>query len=211
MKNYSLLLLVFFFSIGLKAQESQSLSLNVYGGYNFSDEVDFDFGYARVEDSFQYGVGLEYFVQKNSSVELSYYRTDTDMPFYRYNGELLNGGDMKGALNYILIGGKHYFENSSSSKLKPYFGGGLGVGIIETPQSGNDTNFAWDIKLGVKIKTPSAVSVCLQAYLQSMTAAVGSDVYYDPWYGPLYVTDYVSTYQFGLGAVISFNFEGNNF
>lgn len=205
MKQYRLLLVVFLLSIGTKAQEAQSLSLNVYGGYTFSDSMDYDGYSATVEDGFEYGAGLEYFVQKNNSIELKYLRLDTSIPFYGPLGNQLNSGDDKGAMNFILLGGTHYFETSSANLL-PYLGGGLGVGIIETPQSGNDTNFAWEIRGGVKIKTASTVSVNLQAYLQSMSAAVGNS-YYWTYYGPVGVTDYLSTYQFGLGAVLSFNFK----
>ena len=81
MKNY-LIVLVLFLSFNTKAQESGSLSLNLYGGYNFSDKVEFDFGYVDVKEGFQWGVGLEYFVQKYSSVELKYLRIDTDMDAY---------------------------------------------------------------------------------------------------------------------------------
>ncbi|MFH7011446.1 outer membrane beta-barrel protein [Flavobacterium sp. FlaQc-52] len=204
MKQYSLLLVVFLSVIGMNAQEARSFSLNLYGGYNFSDRLDYDGYSASIEDGFQYGVGFEYFVSRNNSVELKYLRADPKMPFYGPLGNQLNQGDDKGALNYILLGGTHYFDTGSN--LLPYLGAGAGVGIIETPQSGNGTYFAWDIKAGVKIKTASVVSVNLNAYLESMTAAAGNS-YYWTYYGPVGVQDYVSIYQFGLGAVLSFNFK----
>ena len=203
MKNY-FILLVLFLSFSTKAQESGSLSLNLYGGYNFSDKVDFDMGYVNVKEGFQWGVGLEYFVQKYSSVELKYLRIDTKMEAFVGNTQI-NAGDDKGAVNNILVDFTQYFD-AGSSKLLPYIGGGLGMGIVESPKNGNQTTFAWDIKLGAKIKTSSAVSVNLQAYLQSMSSAVGNDIFYT-WYGPVYVTDYATLYQFGLGAVISYNFK----
>jgi len=43
--------------------------------------------------------------------------------------------------------------------------------------------------------------------LQSMSAAVGESYYWTYWYGPVAVDDYISTFQFGLGAVVSFNFK----
>jgi len=205
MKRNSLLLIILLLSISIKAQEAKSVSLNVYGGYTFSDDLDYDGYSATVEDGFEYGAGLEFFIEKTSSIELKYLRLDTTMPFYGPFGNQLNSGDDKGALNYILVGGTHYFETGSAKAL-PFIGGGLGVGISETPQSGSDTNFAWDIKAGVKIKTDSSVSVNLQAYLQSMSSAVGNS-YYWTYYGPVGVTDYLPTFQFGLGAVLSFNFK----
>lgn len=204
MKHVGLLLVLLLSTFGVKAQERGSFSLNLYGGYNFGDKISYDGYSAKIEDGFQYGGGLEYFFSTNNSVELKYLRADTHIPFYGPAGNQLNSGDDKGALNFILLDGTHYFDTGSNAL--PYLGGGLGVGITETPQSGSGTYFAWNIKGGVKIKTASTVSVNINAYLQSMSAAVGNS-YYWTIYGPVGVEDYVSTYQFGLGAVLSFNFK----
>lgn len=204
MKQYSLLLAVFLSVIGMQAQDARSFSLNLYGGYNFSDDLEYDGYSATVEDGFQYGAGFEYFFSTNNSVEIKYLRADTKIPLYGPAGAQLNSGDDKGAFNYILADYTYYFDTGSN--LLPYLGAGAGVGIVETPQSGSGTYFAWDVKAGVKIKTASLVSVNINAYLESMSAAVG-DSYYWTYYGPIAVEDYVSTFQFGLGATLSFNFK----
>ncbi|WP_316634489.1 outer membrane beta-barrel protein [uncultured Flavobacterium sp.] len=204
MKQYGLLLVVFLSAIGMHAQDARSFSLNLYGSYNFSDNIDFGGYSSDVKESFQYGAGFEYFISDNNSIELKYLRANAKMPFYGPAGDQLNIGNDKGALNYILADGTHYFDLGSN--LLPYLGGGLGVGIIETPQAGSKTCFAWNIKGGVKIKTASVVSVNINAYLESMSKGVGNS-YYWTYYGPVGVENYVSTYQFGLGATLSFNFK----
>jgi opacity protein-like surface antigen len=204
MKKYHFLLIVFLFSLVSQAQKSNSLLLNLYGGYTFSDKVEYNNSYGYVEDGFEYGIGLEYFFIANSSVELKYNRLDTKLPLYGPLGNQLNKGDDKGAANYILLDYTRYFDVGST--VLPYLGAGAGIAILETPQSGNETYFAWEAKLGVKIKTSSPVSINLNAYLQSMAAAVGSS-YYWTYYGPVGVTDYVATYQFGLGATLSYDFN----
>lgn len=201
MKHFSLLLFALLLSTAAVAQERGSTSINLYGGYTFSDRVEYNSSYGYVEEAFQYGGGIEYFYYNNNSIEIKYLRTDNDMPVYGPLGSQLNAGNERGAVNYILVGGKSYFGSSSQTAL-PYLGLGLGVGIIESPQSGNATTFAWDLSLGLKIKTESVVSVNLQAYMQSASAAVSDGYYYYPYY-----YDYVAIYQFGLGAVLSFNFE----
>ncbi|MBB4802602.1 opacity protein-like surface antigen [Flavobacterium nitrogenifigens] len=217
MKKYYLLLVSFLFSLAASAQSSQSFLLNLYGGYTFSDRVDFDSSYARVEDGFEYGIGLEYFIMDNASIELKYNRLDTNMPLYTKvlipnegnpipAGTQLNAGDDKGAINYLLLDYTYYF-GSSSQKALPFLGAGAGIGILETPRSGNGTYFAWEVKGGVKVKTNSPLSINLQAYLQSMSAAVGYDYYWDYYWGPVAVTDYASTFQFGLGVSLSYNFS----
>ncbi|WP_228515179.1 outer membrane beta-barrel protein [Flavobacterium sp. MR2016-29] len=118
MKKYHVLFVVFFFSLAMSAQSAQSFLLNLYGGYTFSDKVDFDNSYAKVEDGFEYGLGLEYFFIDNQSIELKYNRFDTNMPLYTKialnNGTIppgtqLNAGDDKGAINYILADYTYYF------------------------------------------------------------------------------------------------------
>lgn len=206
MKNLSLLAIAFLFSAGMMAQDRGDVVLDVYGSYTFSNRVEFDGGHATINEGFLYGGGLEFFPQKSSSVELKYLRTDTAMPLYV--GKIqANSGDDKGAINYILIGGNHYFDNGNNAV--PYIGGSLGLGVVETPQQGNDTNFAWEIKAGVKIKTASVVSISLQAALQSMVIHTGYDTYWSGWYGPVSVSTYTNSFQFGLGAVVGFNFKKN--
>ncbi|KUJ63599.1 hypothetical protein AR687_02130 [Flavobacteriaceae bacterium CRH] len=205
MKKYNLLFVVFLFTIFATAQQSKSFLLNLYGGYTFSDKVEYDGMYGYVKDGFEYGAGLEYFFIENNSIELKYNRLDTKLPFYGPAGMQLNAGNDKGAINYVLADYTYYFK-TGSDKLLPYLGTGAGVAILETPQSGTGTYFGWEAKLGVKITTSSPLSINLNAYLQSMSAAVGNS-YYVTYYGIVGATDYVSTYQFGLGASLSYDFS----
>ena len=205
MKNYSYLLIAFLFSVGMTAQDRGSILLDLYGSYTFSDRVDFDGGHATIGDGFEYGAGLEFFPQKSSSVEIKYLRLDSSMPLYNNLGIQVNSGDDKGAINYIFLGGNRYFDNGGNAV--PYLGGSIGMAIVEPPQQGSQTNFAWEIKAGVKIKTASIVSINLQAFLQSMVIHTGNDTYWSGWYGPVSVATYENSFQFGLGAVIGFNFK----
>jgi hypothetical protein len=131
----------------------------------------------------------------------------TEFPFHGPSGTQQNVGKDEGSINYILLGGNSYFGNDPKAKAMPYFGAGLGVGILALKEGSSETHFAWDAKLGVKIKTASAVSVNLHAYVQSIISAVGYDYYYYPGWGTAAFTDYASIFQFGLGGALSFNFK----
>lgn len=187
----------------MTAQDRGSIVLDIHGTYTFSNNVNFDYGHINVGDGFTYGAGLEFFPQKSSSIELKYLRLDTQMTV-EARGTDFNGYRGDGAFNYILVGGNHYFDNGNNAV--PYLGGGLGMAIVEGPFGGSDTNFAWEIKGGVKIKTASIVSVSLQANLISTVTPAGSDTYWGYW-GPVAIQDYAYSYQFGLGAIIGFNFK----
>ncbi len=206
MKQIAAIACILFCSLAVKAQEPKSVTLNVYGGYTFKDKVIIEPYYAYVNEAFQYGGGLEFFAQRNKSLELKYLRMDTHIPVYNATGSKLNPGNDKGAVNYVLIGGNNYFGSSADAKVHPYAGADLGVGWI-SGQNGSSAKFAWDAKLGIKIKTSSAVSLKLQAYVQSIVATFGSDYWVTGGGAVVSYPNYVTLFQFGLGGAICFDFK----
>ncbi|HEX5669044.1 MAG TPA: hypothetical protein VFX73_09590, partial [Chitinophagaceae bacterium] len=87
-------------ALAVNAQAPKTVSLNVYGGYTFTDRVRFDAAYADVMGAFQWGGGLEYFPTRDNSVELKYQRMATDFPLYIYNGSQINKGNESGAVSF---------------------------------------------------------------------------------------------------------------
>jgi opacity protein-like surface antigen len=190
----------------MKAQKTNSVALNGYGAYVFQDRLKFDgfTGYAR--EGFQYGVGLEYFLQTTKSIELKYLRQGSRFPLYGLQGNQLNEGSDEGTISYFLLGGTNYFGGTSQSKVLPYVGIGLGIGIVDPDGGESATKFAWDTKLGIQVKTSSKVSIKLHATLQSITSAIGSDFYTTGGGSIISVPDYATLLQFGLGGGLSFTF-----
>lgn len=207
MKTYLFLLAAILFLSAAKAQQRGTTSLNLYGGYTFKDKVNFDGFYGYVNEAFQYGGGLEFFVQDSRSVELKYLRMDTHLPLYGPANTQLNEGTDKGSVNYILIGGNKYFGDNKNGKVAPYAGADLGIGIVDVKDGGSTTKFAWDAKIGVKLRTSSAVSLKIQAYFQNIIGAVGSNMYITGGGAYVSVPDYVSVFQFGLGGALTFDFR----
>jgi hypothetical protein len=205
MKLLLVFLTVFLTASAVHAQRTGATVLNVYGGYTFKDKVDFGSFYGYVDEAIQYGGGIEYFAHSTRSVEIKYVRMDTHFPLYANGGTKLNEGSDDGAVSYLLIGGNNYF-GSSDSKVSPYFGGGLGVGFVSLKDGGDATEFAYEFKLGMRVNTASAVSYKFQAYFQSILASVGSDFYYSGG-GVIAVPDQKSINQFGLTAILSFDFS----
>lgn len=201
MKRFLLITCLFLSAAAVNAQ----VSLNAYGGYTFKDKINFDNARAYINDGFQWGLGLEYALHQNKSLELKYLRMDTHTEIYKLNGTRLNPTNTKTAVNYVLFGGNNYFGDGFS-KTVPYAGADIGVAILEG-NSNSSTAFAWDIKAGVKIHTSSAISIKLQAYLQSAVHEFGTDYWYGYW-GEVYaVPDYKTLLQFGLSAALCFDFK----
>ena len=205
MKKSLIIILILFSGFYVKAQSTGAIRLNAYGSYNFNERVPLDAFYTDVQGGFQWGAGLEYFVRRNKSLELKYLRMDTKTPLYRFTGEQVNKGNDDAAFNYIMLAGNNYF--GGNGKITPFAGIGLGVGWAEGNTNSTSAKFVWDAKLGVHIATESAVSFKVQAYVQSMISAFGTDFWYYPGWGTYAVADYARVFQFGLGGAVCFDFK----
>lgn len=192
------------FCIAVQAQ-SGTFSLNAYGGYTFADRVKFDAAYTDIQGGFQWGAGLEYNTSYRTSVELRYLRLGTSFPLKGPQGNQLNTGRDDGNMQLILLGGNQYLPRTGSP-VTPFFGGAIGLGIVDG-QANNFTKFAWDARAGVKVKTKSVVSFKLQAYVQSVISAFGTDYWSTGGGGVVAVPDFATIFQFGLGGAICFDFK----
>ena len=206
MKKF-LMVFALIFSFGLlKAQESKSVGLNIYGAYIFQDKVNFGGAYGYVKEGFQYGAGVEYFLINTVALELKYLRQETNFPLYLNNRTRVNEGKDKGSVNYILIGGTNYFIKSAQAKLIPYVGTTIGASILDNKAGGSATKFAFDATLGLKIKTSSKIAFKLHATLQTVTSTFGSEFYVTDA-GTFFLNDYATLVQFGLGGGVFYSFQ----
>ncbi|MFT3825172.1 MAG: outer membrane beta-barrel protein [Chitinophagaceae bacterium] len=210
MKKYLFISILTTWYTIVSAQHSIPISLNVYGGYTFQDRVDLgyynsynDYGYINAAG--QYGAGVEFFVNPQRSIELRYMYMGTHAPFYDYLGQTNKRSD-DANINYILIGGNNYFPTNSN--ILPYVGAGIGVGIASFNYTDDDkaslTKFAWDLRLGAKLKTRSVVSFKVQAYLQSIVQGVGVGIGFGTGGIGAGATTYSTMLQFGIGAGVGF-------
>lgn len=70
--------------------------------------------------------------------------------------------------------------------------------------------FAWDIKVGIKIKTSPVVSLKLHAHVQSIVSIFGSGYWYTGGGVIIAYPNYATVLQFYLGGAILFNFKKSN-
>jgi hypothetical protein len=204
MKKLFLFSAIVLCAVTLRAQPG-TLSLNLDAGYNFASTVNLDGGTIKPQGALQYGGGFEFFTFWDQSVEIKYLRSDPSVNVSYYINSARKDYTTTGSQNYILLGWNKYFGANPEAKAVPFGGIGLGMNIIGNGNS-SATKFSWDAKLGVKIKTNSAVSLKLQAYLEHSLSAVGTDIWYG-WYGAYPVTTYAALWQFGLGGVLCFDFK----
>jgi hypothetical protein len=211
MKKLLLVAGIFLSALGVHAQNQGDIGLDLYGGYTFQDRIYNNSSYVEIQDAFQYGAGLEFYVRPTKSIELKYLRMDTNTPVFTpsltapFKVSQANVGNDSSAINYVLIAGNNYFHSGNPS-LVPFAGLGIGVGWVSGDQS-TSAKFAWDFKAGVKIKASDVVSVKLQAYFQTIWASYGGQTIYYPGWGAVTYPNNSSLYQFGLGGAVSFDFK----
>ena len=187
---------------------AQHARLNFYAAYTFDDGFDVwndanTYYNGTVKGGVQWGAGLEYLFNKQSSAEILWLHRSTTVPAYFKFGagaEKTETFDLKH--DFIMLSGDGHFGNGG--KVEGY--GGIMAGVLisnlEAPslgKSSNNTNFAWGGRVGTNIWLGSKLGIKLQALILSASRATGGD-YYWSWYGPIYLTEYSTVWQFSLGS-----------
>ena len=191
----------------------QHARLNFYGAYTFDD------GFAVVSDAntyyngtvkggVQWGAGLQYMFNKQSSAEVLWLHRTTTVPanFKFGTGTQLRSETFDLKHDFIMLSGDGHFGNGG--KAEGYAGVMAGVLIsnLEAPslgKSSSNTNFAWGGRVGTNIWFSPKLGLKLQALILSASRATGGD-YYWSWYGPIYLTEYSTLWQFSLGGGLTF-------
>jgi len=190
----------------------QHARINMYGAYTFDDGFDVwndvnTYYNGTVKGGLQFGAGLEYLFNKQSSAELLWLHRTTTVPAYFKFGagaEKAETFDLKN--DFIMLSGDGHF--GGGGKAEGYAGVMAGVLIsnLEAPslgKSSSNTNFAWGGRVGTNIWLSSKLGIKLQALILSASRATGGD-YYWSWYGPIYLTEYSTVWQFSLGGGLTF-------
>ena len=180
---------------------SQTISLVGYGGYVFGDNLNFSSATANIQGSGWWGAAIEGYNIHGNGLELLYQQQNPNVHIQGYNSGNLLDRSVSGSLSWILLNFERYFIQPDSHVM-PYGALGLGVLLTSSSQGNNYSYFAWDAKLGVKLKTSGRLGFKLQAQLLSSTAASGTGWYY----GYVYTT-YSTLWQFALGGGITIDFS----
>jgi hypothetical protein len=197
----------------LTTMMGQHARLNFYGAYTFDDGFDVvndanTYYNGTVKGGVQWGAGLQYMFNKQSSAELLYLHRSTTVPanFKFGSNTQLRSETFDLKHDFILLSGDGHFGNGG--KAEGYAGVMAGVLIsnLEAPslgKSSSNTNFAWGGRVGTNIWFSPKLGLKLQALILSASRATGGD-YYWSWYGPIYLTEYSTLWQFSLGGGLTF-------
>src|SRR6187431_144597 len=192
----------------------KGLRLNFYTGYTFDDGFDVvndanTYYNGTVKGGVQWGGGLQYMFNPQSSAEIFYLHRSTTVPANFKFGSTTQGRsetfDLKH--DFIMLSGDGHFSKHGS-KAEGYAGlmAGVLLSHLEAPslgKSSSNENFAWGGRLGTNIWFSPKLGLKLQAMILSASRATGGD-YYWSWYGPIYLTEYSTLWQFSLGGGLTF-------
>jgi len=191
---------------------AQHARLNFYGAYTFDDGFDVvndvnTYYNGTVKGGVQWGAGLQYMFNKQSSAEVLWLHRSTTVPA---NFKFGAGTEKKETFDlkhdFIMLSGDGHF--GGGGKAEGYAGvmGGVLISHLEAPslgKSSSNTNFAWGGRVGTNIWFSPKLGLKLQALILSASRATGGD-YYWSWYGPIYLTEYSTLWQFSLGGGLTF-------
>lgn len=202
MKRLSLLAAALFAASFLMAQPT--ITLLTFESYTFADKFDTQYGTGKIQDGFQWGLGLEFGLAETAAVELIYQNLKTDA-FYqgidaRYDGKV--------GINYALVGGTKYAP--LNDKIAGFGTFNMGVAWSspdESLASESVTKFAIGGRLGVRISTSERVSLRLHAQLLSPVQWAGGGFYFGTGGSGAGVSTGSTIYQFNLGGSVNFKLK----
>jgi opacity protein-like surface antigen len=179
--------------------KAQHISLTGFGGYNFQDKVQFSGAWGYVKEGGFWGASIEGVNAHGHGVELLYQEQHTSVPLYFYSGgnNQINKDNDQAAVSYIMLNGVQYLMQNP--KVMPYGGLGIGMAIVKATETGNSqTKFAWDAKLGIKLRASSSIAIKIQTQLYSISQCTGGGFYVGTGGGGVGVSSYSTVFQFGF-------------
>jgi hypothetical protein len=214
-----LLILAVFITVGAAAQ---NLRLNGYALYAFDDRVESfnsntSYFEGKIKGGLIWGGGLEFMVQPEVGIELSYLRMDTKAPMTYYSNQPPAGvknSEFDLAINYLFLGGIRYQKFNPS--IEGFGGLQLGAAFMNATRQGtaiigessvDATKFAWGGRLGVNIfpgGDASKVGIKLQTALYSVVQGAGGGLYFGTGGAGAGVSTFSSMLQFTLGGGLVF-------
>jgi hypothetical protein len=202
-KSHVLALLVLVCAAPVLAQPT--ITLLTFESYTFADKFETEYGQGKIQDGFQWGVGLEIGLAETAAVEIIYQNIKAEAyydgywdqgPSQRYNGKV--------GINYALVGGTKYAP--LNDKIAGF--GTLDLGVAwsspdESLESESVTKFAIGGRLGVRITASEKISIRLHAQLLSPVQWAGGGFYFGTGGSGAGVSTGSTIYQFNLGGSLN--------
>ncbi len=202
MKKLSVLIILFSVITTAKAQD---VTLLTFESYTFADKVEFPYGYGKIYDGFQWGVGLEIGLSEYNAIEIIYQNLVADVYVEDYYFSVINPDTYYGeaTFNYILVGGTRYLP--VNDVLSGF--GSLDIGMTIASPNGDQfdsvTKFTWAGRLGLRVKGSGRLSFRVHAQITNPVQAFGGGLYFGTGGAGAGVSTYSTIWQFNLGGSVN--------
>jgi hypothetical protein len=180
---------------------AQTVSLLTFTQYTFADKVNFSGGYGRIEEGFQWGLGIEAAFSEDKAFALVYQQMMTEATL---QGTLISERADLG-MHYIMGSAAHY---QGIGPITGFAAIDLGACVLspkDRPDLNNVTRFAWGARLGLGGGERVKIRVYGQVY--SPVQSAGGGFYFGTGGSGVGVSTYSSLYQFGIGASLGFTLK----
>lgn len=177
------------------------------GGYTFSDKVNFNSTFGKLDGGFNYGGSFQFNFNRHIGLEVMYNRMQVPANLYNY-GQL--PGDQpiystSAGLNYIMAGPVSTFP-VPGSPVSIFIGADLGAMIFTPSPNSFASNavFAYGFQAGTNIYMNERVGIRLSARLLG-TAPSSSGYYFGGWGDPggyYYTNPGLVQFAFNAGIII---------
>jgi hypothetical protein len=158
--------------------QTHKVELTPFVGYMFGGEVNVPNGSLSTKDDMNYGVVLDFSLNRQAQLEASYTRMDTQLQFdeYRVGKRPIYGV----SVNYWQFGGLYRFNPTAT--VRPFLSGTLGFTYYgvgdrlddEAPLLSSETFFSMVLGGGVKIFPSQRIGIRLAGHLYSTILSSGS-------------------------------------
>jgi hypothetical protein len=170
-KNYVILGLILFAGID---SYGQGLKLTPFYGYTIQDKVHGYNGDVTIADGSHYGAVLSLQKSNQISIDFTYLRQETTFKISNFYLPS-NSGNIKGSVNYYMIGATH--SPDFSAKVSPYGGVMLGAVVFAPSEKySSETKFAVGMKLGAIVHVNEKIGIVLQTQLMVPVQYIGLGV-----------------------------------
>jgi opacity protein-like surface antigen len=213
MQRFSWLILMAAVVLGGSTAQAQSgryarfeivpLATYVWGG-----SYSLDIGDLTIDDSFGYGIMLNFLAARGTALELTYLRQDTQLRLDPNGTAPAGPRSADFATNYIHLGGRQEFGHNP--KIKPFIDGSFGLTVFDVKESGigTSTNFSLAIGGGFESMFGKAQRYGIRGHIRGWFSFVPTDdyAYWCDFYGCFAAqgSETVSQGEVGGGLVIKF-------
>lgn len=163
---------------GPASAQTHKVELTPFVGYMFGGEVNVWNGSMSVKDDMNYGLVLDFVLNRNTELEASYTRMDTELVYDEW--QVGKRPIYTTSVNVWQFGGQYRFNPTET--VRPFVSGTLGFtyyGVgdqldADAPQLSSETFFSMVFGGGVKIFPSERIGIRLAGHLYSTILSSGS-------------------------------------